>query len=183
MLYEEQLLYEIRRAIDDAVITSAITSPGKLAAADTLYRDFLRLYNACREMRKCLVAPRATGSWNAVARAAQLHRALRTCLQRSKASCPGLRPGRLGEDLKLVAAAELAKAHIVTRDASTLYRAYKCCLYRHVAAEGATLLLVDEHARRLGLRSCGATPRCLLEAVQEAARLLNLEYQGAARDC
>ncbi len=183
MLYEEQLLYEIRRAIDDAVITSAITVPEKLVAADTLYRDFLRLYKACTRMAKCIMVPRVTGSWNAVARAAQLHRALVSCTRQRHGQCRGIRLGRLGEDLKLVAAAELARAHIVTRDAATLYRAYQCCLHRHTRAPGATLLEIDEAAKRLGLRSCGQTPRCLEEAAREAATRLGLSYRGTTMDC
>ncbi len=71
VVYEEQVEYEIRRALDNMIVTGAITVEPKLEAIRNIYRDYSDLINSCVELGKCKVAKRQESH---IARAASLNR-------------------------------------------------------------------------------------------------------------
>jgi len=137
---EEQAEYEIRRALDNIIVTGAITVEPKLEAIRNVYRD---LINSCVEFGKCKVVKRQEGR---ITRAASLNRQLEVCRLRLR--------GNIGSDLILIAAEEQG-AVILASDVATMYRAYRECLLKRARIPSMYLLKVDENTKTLRYRVCG----------------------------
>ena len=112
----EQVEYEISRALDNMIVTGAITVEPKPGAIRAIYRDYRDFINNCIESQQAQNIERLE---NRIVRTASLGRQLERCRLKFR--------GNVGSDLILVAVAEEGAA-ILTSDAVTMYRAYRECL-------------------------------------------------------